>query len=106
MYKQYLQSYLDCKFKETEMGFIGYLLEENEFCDTQNLFILPENRNKKEATNLINWVLVEAKEKNCKEVTCSIQYKNPMHNEALALALKMGFKLKDVSSEAILLNLE
>jgi GNAT superfamily N-acetyltransferase len=95
---------------EEVYGFVKYSYgEDNDgenFCYLEDLFILPSYRRKGNATNLQRDVLINAKERGCKSLFCSIDTDGNGVDGSMRVILANNFKFSSIVGNEIFFKKE
>lgn len=98
LYSDYIKDRGDLEILETEDGFATYSISGQE-CYIVDIYVIPEKRQKKLASQFADQIAEIGKSKGCKYLTGSVNLsiKNPTHSMKVLLAY--GFKfLKNTNS--------
>lgn len=91
---------------ENENGWANYFIE-GELAYLQNMYVYPEKRNKQNGSSLLNQLELSMKELHgCKRIVTTISRIWGDSNQTLLICLKRGFKLSNMTSDAIILEKE
>ncbi len=86
---------------ETDYGFIVYDFYENQDVYLEEIYVKPEHRRKKAATELVDMVIEIAKLKGSKNVWASIVPSKNNPTSSMEAHIAYGFKIKAASENMI-----
>lgn len=100
LYADYVKERGVFNIVELEQGFATYRINGAE-CYIEDIYVVPEARNKHIATLLADRISEEAKEKGCRYLTGSVMPTANKSTESTKVLLAYGFKLLRAENNAI-----
>lgn len=101
LYGQYIKEREGKDIIENENGFASFIIRGEE-CYIENIYVHPDFRKSKVASELANQVVEKAKECGCKFLTGSVRPSAMGSTDSLKVLLAYGFKLLSASQDAII----
>jgi hypothetical protein len=105
LYAQYIMEITNDFIIERDYGFATYrYLNEGNSVYIIDIFVIPQERNKRRSNDLADIIVKEAKIKGCKELLGTISPSSKGATISLRAQLSYGMKLSAVSHDAIILR--
>lgn len=105
MYKDYYRERLGAEVLETDAGFIVYVIQK-PIVAIQELYLKPEYRRERRATQLADRVLKLAREYGCTKAVCEVQLGAHNASDSMAAILSYGFNPLSSTATGILFSKE
>jgi GNAT superfamily N-acetyltransferase len=102
LYADYVKERGVFNIVELEQGFATYRINGVE-CYIEDIYVVPEARNKHIATLLADRISEEAKEKGCRYLACAVVPGSNKSTDSLKVVLAYGFKVLKSDQNAIYL---
>lgn len=101
LYAQYIKENRNDECIESDKGFCTYRYLNADQVYIVDIYVLPEHRKSKEASNLADLVTIEAKSKGCKVLLGSVVPSAKNSTASLKVLLGYGMSLDSASNDFI-----
>lgn len=101
LYAQYIKEHRNDECIESDKGFCTYRYLNSNQVYIIDIFILPEYRNSKEASDIADLVVKAAKEKGCKELLGTVVPSAKNSTDSLKVLLSYGMYLDSSTNDLI-----
>lgn len=101
LYAQYIKEHRNDECIESDKGFCTYRYLNSNQVYIVDIFILPEYRNSKEASDMADLVVKQAKEKGCKELLGTVVPSAKNSTDSLKVLLGYGMYLDSCTNDLI-----
>lgn len=106
LYARYAKEFLGRSVIETEEGFVTYRYTDENTVYIENLYVIPELRQNKVASQLAQRVAEEAIVKGCKKMLGSVIPSANNSTVSMKVLLAYGFELDSATADFILFSKE
>ena len=101
LYAKYVKERLNDECIESDKGFCTYRYLNDGKVYIVDIYVVPEHRNSKEASEMADLVAAKAKEKGCKELIGTVQPSAKHSTESLKVLLGYGMTLDSSTNDLI-----
>lgn len=104
LYAQYAKEYTGRSVIETDHGFITYRYPDNNTVYIENLYVIPDFRQKSAASRMADIVIAEAKEKGCTRCLGSVVPSANNSTISMKVLLAYGFEIDSATNDFVLMR--
>jgi len=102
LYADYIAENTHGHVIETEKGFASYVFSDEKTCYIKDIYVVPEFRHEREASDIADHIERLAKARGCTSLLGSVVPSAKGSTTSLKVLLAYGFKLESSSSDFIL----
>lgn len=104
LHSKWLKEYHNKEILENEYGFITYWYPNETTIYLEDIYIVPEQRNKKIGLDLVNQAIEIGKEKGCIQSIGSLDPNTVLFQKNLDNMLTFGYKISHIHGSLIILK--
>lgn len=101
LYGEYVKEYAGREILETENGFATYSFFDGGICYIVDIYVVPEKRNSKIASEMAHEIEGIAREKGCSVLLGSVDVNSKNPTQSMKVLLAYGFEFDSLSGSLI-----